>query len=392
MLYNFDRLISRRNTGCYKWDANKTVFGRDDLLSFWVADMDFPCAQPIVEAIQERMKHPFLGYTFQTDAYYEAIINWLKKRHGWEVEREWLAFCATGVIQAIHLMVDRFTGQGDEIILHLPAYRPLIHLITRNKRKLIKNFLIQKNNHYIIDFEDLLSKVSLKTKLLLLCSPHNPTGRVWTRDELIQLGDICLSNHITVISDEIHADLVFKNVMHFPFGSLSHDFAMNSITCISASKTFNISGLQLATLIIPNPELRTIVNEALDTAQVTHGNVFGEVALEAGYRYCEDWLEQVMDYIESNLAYLSTFINEQMPEVDMVRPQGTYLVWLDFRKCKIPAEEMKRAFIDEAHIALYDGSQFGEEREGFFRMNIACPKSVLEEGLKRMANVMKKFS
>lgn len=384
MKYNFDYLENRKNTNSMKWDANKEYFGKEDLLPFWVADMDFPCAEPIVEALRQRVSHHIYGYTVRNDSYYESIIQWLERRHQWKVKKEYLAFCPPGVVQAINIMINCFSDPVEEIILQIPSYKPLINVIKNNERRMINNPLLLQNGSYHIDFDDLLKKINKRTKILLFCSPHNPTGRVWTKDELHRLGEICLKNNILVISDEIHADIVFKEYKHIPFGSLPKEIAYNSVTCISASKTFNISGLQQATMIIPNPDLRKKFMKFIDTAQINQGNTLGEVAVEAGYRYGEEWLDQVIDYIEGNLFYLMDFIENHIPEINVIKPQGTYLVWLDFRKLGISTKEINKILINRAGIALYDGYQFGEGQEGFFRLNLACPRSMLTEGLNRM--------
>lgn len=390
MNYNFDRVIDRKNTNSYKWDCNKKYFGQEDILPFWVADMDFPCAEPIVNALKQRVDHKIYGYTVRSESYFESLVQWMRKRHQWEIKREWMAFCPPGVIQAVNMLVCALSNPGEDIVLQLPAYKPLIDVVRNNGRNLVGNPLRLKNGHYSPDFDDLIAKITPATRLLLLCSPHNPSGRVWTRDELERLGDICLKNNVTVISDEIYADFVFKTYKHIPFGSLSEKIAQHSITCISAGKTFNVSGLPQATLFIPNPRLRTIFTQRIDTAQVNLGNIFGEVALEAAYGLCEDWLDQVIDYVEENLSYLIRFLKERLPAVRVIRPQGTFLVWLDFRKLNMPVEDINHRLIHRAKIALYDGREFGEEGEGFFRFNLACPRALLNEALNRLESAFPK--
>lgn len=393
MKYNFDQTIDRRNTKSYKWDGNKKFFGRDDVLPFWVADMDFPCAKPIVDALKQRVSHQCYGYTMRSESYSEAIIQWLKKRHRWNIDGEWLTFCPPGLVQAINILIRLLSKPGDGIILQKPSYKPLIDVIINNRCRLRNNPLRLKEGNYFMDFENLRRIIDPGTKLLLLCSPHNPTGRVWTRGELTRLAEICQNNNLTVISDEIHADIVYQGHQHIPYGSISREAAMNSITCFSAGKTFNISGLPQSTIIIPNPEIRRSFLDYLDTAQITLGNIFGEVALEAGYRHCEDWLEQVIQYLQGNLDTLVNFFDSQLPGITVIRPQGTFLAWLDFRtyleRNNISATDLKDILINRAKVVLYDGQIFGPEGEGFFRMNFACSRSLLDEGLEQVKQALK---
>ena len=388
-LYDFDTPVNRRNTGSYKWDTNLERFGRSDLLPFWVADMDFASPEPIIGAMRRRLEHPVFGYAARSESYYRSIINWLKTRHNWKVEKEWLTFCPPGVVNGINLLVNILTEPGDEILLQTPSYNPLIKVITHNNRILLRNDLLLNDGRYTVDFSGMRNAITDKTRLFILCSPHNPSGRVWRRNELEEMAEICLRNNITVISDEIHADFVYPGFTHVPFGSLSPEAASNSVTCFSASKTFNISGLQLATFIIPDPVLRRKYNEAVDTAQINLGNTLSEEAVEAAYTHCSDWVDQLISYLVGNLEYLIGSLAEHLPEVKVIRPEGTYLVWLDMRGLGLTSEEINNLLIHKAGVAIFEGKEFGEERSGFFRMNIACPRSQLAEGVKRITEVLK---
>lgn len=384
MKYNFDSLIDRKNTNSYKWDNNKKFFGREDILPFFVADMDFPCAEPIVAALQKRISHPVYGYTIRSESYTQAICGWLKKRYNWVVNAEWLCFCPPGVMPAISILLTKLTNPGDDVIVQTPVYKPLMDVISKNDRNLIRNPFVLKNGSYTIDFCDLEKKITPETKLMLFCSPHNPIGRVWTRDELNRLGQICLENGTLIISDEIHADLVLNGYKHVHFGSLAQNIAANSVTCISASKTFNIPGLQLSTLIIPDKTLREMFIGLIDKMHMDLGNLFGEVALEAAYNNGEDWLDQVLEYIENNVAFLSDFCMKKIPGIEAIKPQGTYLVWLDCRGLKLSDRELENRMLNRAKVGLYPGHFFGETKPGFFRINVACPRSLLKEGLERI--------
>ncbi len=391
MIYDFDKIVDRRNSGSYKWDGMKRLFGRDDLLPFWVADMDFATPKPVTDAFKQRLEHPVFGYKARGESYCRAILKWLAVRHGWVVKREWLTFCPPGVVQSIHMLVNLLSEPGDEIILQTPAYNPLINVVTGNNRKLLRNELKLTGNRYEIDFDDLTRKISGKTRLMILCSPHNPSGRVWKEDELGKLTDICIDNNIKIISDEIHADFVYKGHRHIPLGSLSDKARNNAITCLSAGKTFNISGLQQAVLVIPDEATRTLFEEARDVAQINLDNIFSEVATEAAYTHCGEWLDQLITYLQCNVEYLSDYLGKNLPEVNVIKPEGTYLVWLDMRELGKSSREINDLLVNRAGVALYEGKEFGEKREGFFRMNIACPRTLLSDGLKRISDALKNY-
>lgn len=389
MKYNFDDVVERKGTNSFKWDMNEEYYGNSDVIPMWVADMDFPCADPIIEAMRERLNHKIFGYSVRDKSYYEAVISWLKKRHNWDVNEEELVFCPPGVIMAINVLIQLLSNPGDNIIVQTPTYDPLFDSIEGNNRKVIKNSLKIENGRYVMDFEDLESKIDKDTKMLILCSPHNPVGRVWSKEELLKLGEICLKNNIFVVSDEIHFDIVYNEYNHIPFSSISEEIAQNSVVCFSTNKTFNLGGLQLATLVIANEDIREKFNKAICTYQTRLDNTFGAVALEAGYNEGEEWLEQVIGYIKGNLEFAKKYISENIPEVKYFEPEGTYMMWLDFRELKFTPIELRNFLVNDANVALCDGYEFGKEGEGFMRMNIACPRSTLELALNNISDAIK---
>jgi len=386
MKYNFDEVIDRTNYHSVKWDELKTKFGDipEDVLPMWIADMEFRSPKPVIEAIKKAAEHGIYGYTSRPDSYYQAIIDWMERRHNWKVKKDWLAY-SPGVVPALSLIIRAFCQPGDKVVVQPPVYYPFFRVIENNGCHVVNNPLKLSNKKYFIDWEDLERKVDdPRVKLLILCSPHNPVGRVWQKEELIILGEICLKHHIIVVSDEIHADILFKGYRHIPFASISPAFAHNSITCTAPSKTFNLAGLQTSTIIIPNKKYYKIYNNILDSLALDENNVFGLVALEAAYRYGEEWLEQLLSYLNENLKFLMRYFKERIPKIKVIKPEGTYLVWLDCRQLGLSTKDLNNFMIEKAGVALDDGYWFGTEGEGFMRINIASPRSFLEEGLKRI--------
>ena len=386
MKYNFDEYVERRNTKSVKWDGMKEVFGTEDALPMWVADMDFLSPPEVVNALIERAKHGVYGYTLKDEGFYNSFINWVKKRHNWEIERKWIV-ATPGVISALSLAILTFTKPSDEIILQPPVYYPFFRVVSGLGRKIVYNPLKFENERYTIDFDDLERKINGKTKMLILCSPQNPTGRVWTEEELSKLGNICKRNDILIASDEIHADIVYKEYKHTPIASLS-DFANNTITFMAPSKTFNVAGLNTAMTIIPNEELLKSFSMMLENMGLGIGNVFGITASQAAYEDGEEWLDALLDYLKENLEFLKSFVAERMPQVKVVEPEGTYLVWMDFRFLNMSDEELRTFMLENAKVALDDGYIFGPGGSGFQRINIATPRKLLKEGLERMEKAL----
>ncbi len=383
MRYDFNEPVTRENTSCYKYDLRKKYFGTEDVIPMWVADMDFKTPPFIIDAIQKRLKHEILGYTFRSESFYESIIKWLRIIHGWEVKRDWIEF-SPGVVPAINMAVLAFTNPGDKIIVQPPVYFPFFSSIKNNNRTLVNNPLILKNGRYYMDCKDLRSKVDDRVKMVILCSPHNPTGNVWTREELSELADICLNNNILILSDEIHSDLIFDGFKHIPTAALCKEIAGNTITCIAPSKTFNLAGLSTSVVISSNNKLIERYRRILNNIHVGNGNLFGNIAMEAAYNYGHDWLKNLMVYIHNNLKYLISYLAENIPVIKPVIPEATYLVWLDCRKLGMKSRELRKFLIEKAKLGLSDGPVFGAGGTGFQRMNIACPAEKLKLALTRL--------
>lgn len=387
MKYDFDKLIDRRNTGSTKW-AVKRVFGHDDVLPLWVADMDFEVAEPIVEAIRKRAEHPVFGYTEPGDSLLEAIIDRMERKYAWKIKPEWILF-TPGVVAAVNAAVKAFAEPGHYVVIQSPVYPPFWTAVTNNSCIVASNPLKFSGNRYEMDFRDLASQVENKNaRLMILCSPHNPVGRVWTKEELETLGEIIIGKGGIVVSDEIHGEIIFKGHKHIPFASISDDFAKRSVVCIAASKTFNIPGLQTSVVIIPDEELRGRFNRARAGIMGSPG-IFGFAALEAAFRYGDEWLEQVLDYIEANVDFTLEYLREKIPEIKAVKPEGTYLLWLDCRSLGMDCRGLSEFFRERARVGLNDGYTFGPEGEGFMRLNVGCPRSILEEALRRIERAVK---
>ncbi|WP_256760829.1 MalY/PatB family protein [Cohnella sp. WQ 127256] len=382
MKYDFDKRIDRTGTASYKWDQSEKLFGRADILPLWVADMDFEAPREVVEAITRRAEHGIYGYTARTQTFYDAITGWLSRRHGWTIEQDWIS-SSLGVVPALSLMVLALTEPGDSIILQSPVYYPFYDVIKMNGRTVVDNPLILEDGHYTIDFDLLEQQAKAGAKMLLLCSPHNPGGRVWKREELERIGNICVKYNVLVVADEIHHDLVFSGHKHVPFASISEEFANNSVTCIAPSKTFNLAGLLAASVIIPNVEIRNKYNALLKTLSIHMESYFGLTAIESSYTYGEQWLDQLLEYIEGNLNTLLEFVEKQLPQVKVIKPEGTYLVWMDCTAISENPQELKQIMFDKAGVAFTEGSVFGKQGAGYLRINLACPRSLLVEALEK---------
>jgi len=384
--YNFDEVIEREGTNCQKYDNRELIFGKKDVIPMWVADADFKTPDFIVEAVKERAEHEVYGYPLKPESFYQSIIDWQKRRHNWQVERSWIEY-SSNVVVGLASVVLSMTKPGDKIVVQPPVYFPFFHAIEGNDRVMVENPLKNVNGRYHFDFDDLLSKIDRNTKMLFLCNPHNPGGMVWTEDELIKLGEICVKNEIIVVSDEIHADLVFNGHKHTPFATVSGACAQNSITLMSASKTFNIAGLSSAYLIIPNKELRLKYQRLMHATHLSSGNFFGLVATEAAYTYGDNWVNQLNKYLEGNLKYLIEFMSANLPGVTVMKPEGTYLPWLNMAGLSIDANKAYKILIEHG-VGLTPGKMFGTGGENFLRLNMACPRSVLQEGLEKMKKAL----
>lgn len=389
--YNFDELIERKGTGTMKWDNLEKQFGHDDLLPLWVADMDFRSPQPVIDAIINRANHGIYGYTRMKDSYFQSIIDWYKRRYNWDLNREWFVF-APGVVPAIIFAIRAFSRPGDKVIVQSPVYYPFYESVELNGRHILNNSLKLVNGHYEMDFEDLERKAKdPRAKMMILCNPHNPVGKVWNSEELTRLGEICNENGIIVIADEIHSDLRYPGITFTNYASISEEFAQNSITCTAASKTFNLAGLQISNIIIPNRVLRKRYENIMDSSKAVRPNSFAADAVEAAYNQGEEWLEELMHYIKENLSFLKNYIKDNIPQVTVIEPEGTYLVWMDFRRIEPDPHKLEELLLGDAKVALDEGYIFREGGEGFERINIACPRSVLELALKQIADAVSRY-
>jgi len=383
MKYNFDEIVPREGTNCIKYDALERFFGSKEVLPLWVADMDFKTPDFIVEAIKKRTEHEIFGYTFRGHSYYNSIIGWMKRRHNWEIKKEWISF-SPGVVAGLTFGIEAFSKPGDGVIVQPPVYFPFFDCVKGTKRKLIENPLKIENGRYTFDFEDLKAKIDKKTKLLLLCNPQNPGGSVFSKEELTELATICLENKIMVISDEIHSDLIFEGHKHIPFVSLSEEIAQNCMVTMAPSKTFNVAGFSSSIVIIPNKTKFARYERVIGVAHLYMGNIFGSVAMEAAYTRGDEWLDQMLDYLWGNYKLLEDFFKIKLPKVKVMKPEATYLIWLDFREYGMKNSELMKFTVENAKVGLNDGGRFGTGGDGWLRINIGCPRSVLVEALERL--------
>lgn len=392
MKYNFDMVVERRGTASEKWDMCDSLFKGENLLPLWVADMDFPAPPEVIDALTARAKHGIFGYTAYTESSRAAVKRWFKTRHSWDIDMEWILF-SPGVVPALGILVQAMTSPGDGVIIQRPVYHPFMKMVEANGRKLLNSPLRQSGTgSYEMDFDDLRAKAADPcAKMMILCSPHNPVGRVWRRDELETLTDICAEKNILIVSDEIHCDLVYREYTHLPLATVKPEYGSRIITCTAPSKTFNIAGLQLSNIIIPDENLRKLYRKALMRSGMFEPNSFAATAMEAAYNYGVPWLDGMMEYVRGNLEFMTELFSKELPEVNVIKPEGTYLAWTDFRKFGIGHGELLRIFVEEARVAPGQGDLYGVEGEGFIRLNLACPRSILEEGLQRVISAFKKF-
>jgi cysteine-S-conjugate beta-lyase len=384
-----NRKIDRYHTDCLKYDAVEKVFGTDDVLPLWVADMDIPAPKAVQRALIKRVHHPVYGYSMHNTCFFKSIIKWLDKRFDYKVEKEWIT-CTPGIVPAINIAVMSLSDPGDEIIIQPPVYPPFFTAVTKQDRTLITNPLKETDGYYEIDFEDLESKISSKTRMLILCNPHNPVGRVFNREELVRLGDICLKNNIIIVSDEIHADIVYAPNKHIPIASIDPKYADITITCMAPSKTFNIAGFATSEIIIPNEEIRKKFRRITETLHICNGNILGDAALIASYQHGEKWLKKLLKLLEHNINFVISYAEEHIPSLKIRRPESTFLLWLDCRGWGMSREELNDFFIHEAKLGLNDGGSFGDCGNGFMRMNIGTCTCNLKKAMKQLQAAAKK--
>lgn len=384
MKYDFDKTIDRRATNSYKWDS-----APEGVLPMWVADMDFRTAPAIIDALQKRVAHGIFGYTRVPDAYYDAVTSWFSRRHGWDIDREWIIY-TSGVVPAVSAVIKALTVPGDKVIVQTPVYNCFFSSIRNNGCEIVSNPLRRTADTYEMDF-DALERCATdpRVKVMLLCNPHNPAGRVWTPDELTRLGNICLRNGVTVVADEIHCELVYQGFKYTPFASLSDAFLHRSVTCVSPSKAFNIAGLQIANIVAFDNDLRSRIDKAININEVCDVNPFGVAATIAAYNEGEEWLNQLVDYLHGNYEAMAEFCRRELPEFPITRLEGTYLVWMDCSSLGMPSDALEHALLDDARLWLNAGTMYGAEGEGYMRWNIACPRSVMLDGLNRFLNFVR---
>lgn len=379
MKYDFDKITPRRGTNSYKWDSADN----GDVLPMWVADMDFQTAPCIQEALKRRVEHGIFGYTKVPEEYYDSVISWFKRRHQWEIKREWFVY-TSGVVPAISAVIKALAKEGDKIITLTPVYNCFFSSIRNNGCKLDSCELICENNSFRIDFDDLERRASdPEATVMLLCNPHNPSGRVWTKEELQRIGNICMRNNVTVVSDEIHCELVHPGFRYTPFASVSDEFQKKCVTCVSPSKAFNIAGLQIANIIVEDEDMRQRIDKAININEVCDVNPFGVIATMEAYNNGEEWLTQLLAYIHKNYIFFKEYCEKNLPQFPVAPLEGTYLAWMDCRCIGMTSERLEEDLLAKARLWLNAGSMYGKEGEGFMRWNLACPQQLVEEGLRR---------
>ena len=388
LVHDFDSTLNRKNTQCKKWDT----YG-DDVIPMWIADTDFKCPEPIVKAIQKRAEHAIFGYPCIDKGYEEAVCGWQKRRFGWEVKQSWVEY-TPAVVPAIVYAMRAFTNPGDNVLVQMPAYHPFHQVIPHNGRYIAPNPLLHnEDGSWSIDWEDMEKKLSdPRTTMFLLCSPHNPTGKCFTRKELEKISELCIKYNVFVVSDEIHSDIIYKGFKHIPFGSISEAAANNCVVCVNPSKTFNIAGFRTGAAIIPNRNKHDRFYSEMENLKAFGRNIFGTLAVQTAYTKCDYYADQLMEYLQGNLDYTHKFLQENIPQIKLGPIQATYLLWLDCKGLNMEHSKMMKFFLEKAKVAMNDGYTFGPGGDGFMRLNIACPRAQLVEALERMAKAVKELS
>lgn len=386
MTYNFDELIDRRHTGSVKWDGMKNAFGRDDLTAMWVADMDFRTPPFVMDALRQRLEHEVLGYAMPCEGWDTTICHWLQKRHQWEVRPDWLTF-VPGIVRGQAFALLCFTNPGDRVLVMTPVYHPFFLVTERLKREAVRSPLDLRDGHYHIDFDRLRHDLQ-GCKALVLCNPHNPGGRVWTVDELRRIAELCQESGTLVISDEIHADLTLPPYKHHPFATVSPAAASNSVTFMAPSKTFNMPGVQSSFAIVPDDTLRARFQQFMEAGEFCEGHLFAYIGCKAAFEHGEEWLNQLLAYIQGNIDFTESYLRQHIPAIGMIRPQASFLVFLDCRQLALEQEALERLFADKARLALNTGTTFGEPGRGFMRLNVGCPRAALKQALDQLAEAV----
>lgn len=385
----FNQAINRKGTDSAKWDYTKRIFGVEDVLPMWVADMDFPAPDEVIDALHARVDHGIFGYTMPGADTEKAIQGWLKKRHNWEIDSKTITY-TPGIVTALSMAIQAYTGLEDKIVVQSPVYYPFFELAKKHNREVLYNQLILSNeNRYEINFDDLEEKLANKmTKMFILCNPHNPSGRVWSKEDLTRIGELCVKYEVLIVSDDIHSDLLLFNHLYTPIASINKKIANQTITCIAPSKTFNLAGLQASAVLIPNDSLKRKFTTVLQLHGLTSINTLGAEAMKAAYTYGDKWLDELIRYFEENVDLIETYIQENLPYVKVIKPEASYLVWLDVRDLNKSDEEIQKLLLNKGKLALHLGSTFGENGSGFLRMNFACSRETLKEGLTRLKRAL----
>jgi cysteine-S-conjugate beta-lyase len=383
MMWNFDEPIQREGTNCIKYDLREEIFGRKDIIPMWVADMDFKTPDFVTSALRQRVDHEIFGYSYRPAEYYLSVINWFEKRHNWKIQKEWMVF-TPGIVPALNFCTLAFTQPGDKIIVQPPVYFPFFSAVESHGRILVYNQLKQEKDGWVMDFESLSASIDPKTRMIIISNPHNPVGRVWTSEELNKLADICLKNNILILSDEIHCDLVLPGFIHTPFAALSEKIAENTITCIAPSKTFNLAGLATSNVIISNTVMKKTFIRYLENLHIGSGNIFGTAASVAAYTHGHEWLDALLEYIDHNVAFVEDYCLKMIPEIIPVRPEATYMIWLDCRKLGMNGKELHNFFVHRAGIGMNEGSTFGPGGEGFMRMNLGTTHQTVIKAMEQI--------
>lgn len=383
MSWNFNEIVNREGTWSVKYDLRKEIFGSKDVIPMWVADMDIKTPGFIISALKRRVDHEIFGYTYRPPEYYSSIVGWFGKRHNWNIKTEWICF-SPGIVPALNFCTLAFTEPGDSIVVQPPVYFPFFSAVGPHGRKLVYNRLSESENGWKMDLDSFSDSIDPSTKAIIISNPHNPVGRVWKRDELLELAETCLKNNVIIISDEIHCDLILPGSSHVPVASLSDEISSITVTLVSPSKTFNLAGLSTSSVIISDPVLRKKFLSLTEKMHVGNGNLFGIAASIAAYTHGHEWLDSLNEHINDNVEYVTSFCRGKIPAIVPVRPEATYLVWLDCRNMKMSGKELQSFFIKEAHVGLNEGSTFGPGGEGFMRMNVATSKSILKKALEQI--------
>ena len=388
MQYNFDDVLSRANTRCLKYDRLKEFFGNENLLPMWIADMDFPIPAFILDPIKKRLEHPIFGYFYHSESFYHSIVQWMQKRHQWNISAKWICF-SPGIVAGLSFLIQLFSQKNEKILIQTPVYPPFYEVIEKNGRQILTNPLSLCGDRYNMDFNDLEEKLKQGPKIMIVSNPHNPVARCWLPNELKTVAELCLKYHCLLISDEIHSDLIMTGYKHTPIAKLSDEIAQNTITCMAPSKTFNLAGLATSEIIIPNPVLRDQFKNFMNNTVHIFGNIFGDIALENAYTYGADWLDQLCCYLTENVKYCKQFLAEYLPEIKTYQHEATYLLWVNFKQLGYTHEELTHFLIEKAHLGLNDGKMFGKEGEQFMRLNLACPRSILNVAMHQLYDAIK---